>query len=230
MFPLKDTESLETILEYKFKNKDLLIEALSHPSLKQHSTNKKNKDYERLEFLGDAILNFVISKILFENFANYNEGNLAKTRSYLVCKETICLVANKLNLSHYIIMTHGEESSGGRENQNNIENTMEALIAAIYLDSNIAIVSVIVQRLWANFITTKNFTNYDPKTTLQEWAQHNHNHIPSYKVIKREGSAHLSTFTVLVQTKDYEQIGTGSSIKEAEKNAARELLHQLNLL
>lgn len=224
---MESFEKLENLLGYNFKNKELLIEALSHPSLRQHHDYKANKDYERLEFLGDAVLNLIITEILFKNFRNYNEGNLAKIRSYLVCRETICLVGAKLNLKDYIIMTHGEEIAGGRNNLNNIENATEALIAAIYLDSDINTIHNIIQNLWAEFIKVKDLTDYDPKTALQEWVQSKEHHIPIYQFIKREGVAHLSTFTVSVKIKDYEQIGIGHSIKEAEKNAARELLNRL---
>ncbi|GAA5251858.1 ribonuclease III [Candidatus Rickettsia kedanie] len=226
---MKSFEKLEKLLGYSFKNQELLIEALSHPSLRQHHEYKYDKDYERLEFLGDAVLNLVVTEILFRNFANYNEGNLAKMRSYLVCKETICVVGTKLTLKDYIIMTYGEEVAGGRDNPNNIENATEALIAAIYLDSNIETTRNIIGRLWAEFIKIQNLTDYDydPKTALQELAQASSHHLPIYRLIKREGAAHSSTFTVLVKVQDYEQTGTGHSIKEAEKNAARDLLHRL---
>ncbi|ADE29625.1 Ribonuclease III [Rickettsia prowazekii str. Rp22] len=224
---MESFEKLETLLGYSFKNKELLIEALSHPSLRQYHEYKYDKDYERLEFLGDAVLNLLITEILFKNFENYKEGNLAKIRSYLVCKETICIVGTKLALKDYIIMTHGEEVAGGRDNPNNIENATEALIAAIYLDSNIEITHNIIEKLWAEFMKVQNFTDYDPKTALQEWAQANSHHLPIYRLIKREGAAHSSIFTVLVKVKDYEQTCTGYSIKEAEKKAARSLLHRL---
>ena len=220
---------LEKLLGYNFKNKELLMEALSHPSLKQHHEYKVDKDYERLEFLGDAVLNLIITEILFNNFANYNEGNLARTRSYLVCKETVCAVGVKLALKDCIIMTRGEEIAGGRDNPNNIENATEALIAAIYLDSSIETVRAIIQKLWAEFINVKDLRDYDPKTALQEWTQSREYNLPIYQVIKREGVAHSSIFTVLVKVKDHEQIGIGHSIKEAEKNAARNLIHRLKI-
>jgi ribonuclease III len=222
-------KKLEKLLGYNFKDKNLLIEALSHPSLKQHSSSQY-VDYERLEFLGDAILSFLITEILFSNFADYDEGKLAKIRAYLVCKETLCKVAAKLNLSNYIIMTQGEELSGGRDNPNNIEDATEALIAAIYLDSDINIARKIVQNLWADFIVVKDLTNYDPKTPLQEWAQSKGFPVPIYKVINKKGASHSTTFTVSVTVKGHSQTGTGHSIKEAEKDAARELLRTIGLL
>jgi len=223
-----DSKKLEQDLGYCFVNKDLLLEALSHPSLKQHiSKNMLQKSYERLELLGDTIINFVITEILFNNFRLYDEGKLAKIRAYLVCKELLCKVATKINLPNYIIMTQGEEMLGGRKNPNNIENAMEALIAAIYLDSNIDKVKRIIHTLWNQFISPDNLENYDPKSTLQELAQKNGADKPVYELTNRNGSAHSSIFTVVVKVKNYQETGTGLSIKEAEKDAARKLMNIL---
>ncbi|WP_341749626.1 ribonuclease III [Candidatus Tisiphia endosymbiont of Sialis lutaria] len=228
---LSTLEKLEQDIGYNFNNKDFLLEALSHPSLKQHTVKHGvQKNYERLELLGDTIINFVITEILFKNFSTYDEGKLAKIRAYLVCKELLCKVAAKINLSDYIIMTYGEELLGGRQNPNNIENTMEALIAAIYLDSNIDAVKKIVNDLWYEFIDIIDLADYDPKSTLQELAQKKGTKKPVYQVIKREGSPHSSIFTVLVQMDEYQQTGTGHSVKEAEKVAARKLMNYLNNL
>src|SRR5262249_6874334 len=152
----KHLPGLEQLINYHFKDKSLLIEALSHPSLKQHGHSVAlQRNYERLELLGDAVLGFVITEILFKNFAEFNEGKLARIRSNLVCKDMLCHVAAKLKLADYIIMTEGEEISGGRSNPNNIENAMEALIAAIYLDSDIHMVRQVIQNLWQESFNSK---------------------------------------------------------------------------
>ncbi|WP_341748715.1 ribonuclease III [Candidatus Tisiphia endosymbiont of Sialis lutaria] len=228
---LSAPEKLEQDIGYNFNDKNFLLEALSHPSLKQNTLKHGiQKNYERLELLGDTIINFAITEILFKNFSTYNEGKLAKIRAYLVCKELLCKVAAKINLSDYIIMTYGEELLGGRQNPNNIENTMEALIAAIYLDSNIDTVKKIIYDLWYEFIDIIDLADYDPKSTLQELAQKKGSEKPVYQVIKREGSPHAAIFTVLVQMDEYQQTGTGHSVKEAEKVAARKLMNYLNNL
>ncbi|WP_425363326.1 ribonuclease III [Candidatus Tisiphia endosymbiont of Hybos culiciformis] len=228
---LSAPEKLEQDIGYSFNNKDFLLEALSHPSLKQHVLKHGiQKNYERLEWLGDAIISFVITEILFKNFSTYDEGKLAKIRACLVCKESLCKVAARINLADYIIMTCGEELLGGRQNPNNIENTMEALIAAIYLDSNIDTIKKIIYDLWYEFIDIIDLADYDPKSTLQELAQKKGTAKPVYQVIKREGSPHATTFTVLVQMDEYQQTGTGHSVKEAEKVAARKLMNYLNNL
>jgi ribonuclease III len=229
MLSSEQIQSLESSIEYHFKDTSLLVEALSHPSLKQHAlyqTSKKN--YERLELLGDSILGFVITEILFKNFTDYDEGQLAKRRSFLICKDTLCKVGTKLNLAEYIIMTHGEEISGGRSNPNNIENAMEALISAIYLDSNIDTTKLIISNLWSEFLSITDLTAVDPKTSLQEWSQSTGHFKPVYEVIKREGSAHLPVFTVSVTVKGHKQIAHGNSVKAAEKKAAQKLLEMLD--
>jgi ribonuclease-3 len=217
--------SLENSLNYKFKNLDLLKEALSHPSLKQHDNSAL--DYERLELLGDSILGFLITEMIFSNFALYEEGNIAKIKAYAVSRETIVKVAEPLNLSEYIIMTPGEEKSGGKTNHNNIENVMEALLAAIYLDSDIMQVKGIVHALWFKYIENVNFSEVDPKSSLQEWGQQKNHSTPSYEVIEKKGPVHAPIFTVQVTVANHKQIATGKSIKEAEKEAARLMLHTL---
>ncbi len=217
---------LEESLNYKFSDTSLLNEALSHPSLKQVDNTKPN--YERFEFLGDSILGFLITEMIFNKFSNYTEGNIAKIKSHAVSSDSLVMIANTLNLAKYIIMTNGEENSGGRENTNNIENTMEALIAAIYLDSNIDTTRKIVSSLWKDYIDNIDFNIADPKTSLQEWLQDESNQIPTYKVINREGPAHAPIFTIEVVAGAKSQIAKGKSIKEAEKAAARKILLKLD--
>ena len=226
---ISHVQKLEQSIGYNFHDNNLLIESLSHPSLKQHSVkNAYIKNYERLELLGDSILCFIITEILFKNFSTHTEGKLAKIRSHLICKETLCKIANKLNLADYIIMTHGEELSGGRANSNNIENTMEALIAAIYLDSNIDVVKTIIYNLWSESLSNTDLIGFDPKTTLQELVQSKFGCKPIYEVIKKEGLAHSSLFTVIVKIHHYKETGQGYSIKKAEKEASQKLLNILS--
>ncbi|MCC8417707.1 MAG: ribonuclease III [Rickettsia endosymbiont of Bryobia graminum] len=224
-------EKLEKDINYNFTNNDLLIEALSHPSLKQHiPKNGIQKNYERLELLGDAIINFAITEILFKNHSTYDEGKLAKIRSYLVSKDLLCKIAAKINLSDYIIMTSGEEILGGRKNLNNIENTMEALIAAVYLDSNIDNTKQIIYNLWQEFLSITDLADYDPKSTLQELVQKHGMGKPIYEMIKKEGPAHSPIFTITVKIGDnIQEAATGHTVKEGEKNAARKLINILNL-
>ncbi len=218
-------EALQDKIGYYFDNKDLLIEALSHPSLGHRNLKKIfQNSYERLEFLGDAVLSLLITEILFRRFRNFQEGKLAKIRSALVCRDTICKVARKIDLPQYMIMSSGEDSSGGRTSLNNIENTMEALVGAIYLDSNVDVAKKFVTDLWDEFIDNIDLADHDPKTTLQEFVHARYNIIPSYELVKKEGSDHSVIFTVSLQIHDNMVMGTGASLKEAEKDAARILL------
>ena len=212
-------------LNYNFKNISLLEEALSHPSLKQIDRTKTH--YERLEFLGDSILGFLITEMIFHRFGDYSEGDIAKIKAHVVSCDIIVEVASKLHLADHMIMTIGEERSGGRINRRNIENTMEALIAAIYLDSDIENTRNIVNLLWSDQIENIDFSMADPKTSLQEWLQNNLKILPIYEVVKQEGPVHAPIFTVQLSAGDNSQTGIGSSIKEAEKDAARQMLKTL---
>lgn len=224
-FIRKDIIALEQALNYKFKNLNLLQEALSHPSLKQH--DRLVRDYERLEMLGDSILGFLVVEMIFNEFRDYEEGDISKIKSYLVSRETISKVALKLNLAEYIIMTQGEEKSGGRNNLSNLENTMEAVLAAVYLDSNLDCARLIVQNFWGEYIKNIDFNFINPKSALQEFMQDLSHKTPIYEVIKSDGPMHAPTFTVQVKAGDITQVGHGKTIKEAEKTAAKLLLNKL---
>lgn len=224
-FDREKAAELEKALGYNYKNIKLLEEAISHPSLKQQSKyGELQLNYERLELLGDAILGLIITEILFDKFVHYDEGEIAKVKAYLVCRDTLVKVGKKINLGYHIIMTKGEEVGGGRENPGNIENVMEAIIASIYLDGGMETARKLVEDLWSNLLSNINFSEIDPKTWLQEWAQGNRHEIPLYEVIDKKGPVHVPIFTVRVTVGPYQHTGTGGSIKLAEKDAARSLL------
>lgn len=216
-------DALQSEIGYNFNSIDLLIEALTHPSINQYGYTK---NYQRLEFLGDVILNLIISETLFKNFSHYNEGKLAKSRAFLVCNESICLIAQKINLHKYIIMTANEEKCGGRSNKNNIENTMEAVIGAVYLDGGIHVIKDIVNSLWKVLIKDhKLYLIADPKSALQEWSQSKNFGIPTYTLSSKTGQSHSPLFEVMVKVGRLEpQYGKGTTIKTAQKNAAQLML------
>lgn len=222
---IKKLNLLEKALGYKFNNIDFLIEALTHPSMKQIDISVK--DYERLELLGDSILGFLVTEMIFNRYTKYAEGNLAKVKAHVVSSATLVKIASTLNLADYIIMASGEEASGGRSNPNNVENAMESLLAAIFLDSNIENVRKIVRRLWKKSVDNVDFSAADPKTYLQEFLQKKQLDIPKYELINQEGPVHAPLFTVKVSSSDASVFGKGKSIKDAEKNAARKLLKLL---
>lgn len=219
--------SIEERLGYHFKKPALLTEALLHPSMRSERRGA-DIDYERLEFLGDSVLNFLITEHLFIKFTSSDEGNLAKMRSSLVCKDAIYDVAEALDLDEHLIMTRGEEMSGGRHNQNNIENCMEAIIGAIYLDGGIDAARKIVLELWAGIMSEGRQFVPDPKSALQEWSQGQGMSTPRYSIVQRIGQDHAPMFKVRVIIDALEpEYGSGRSIKAAEKMAAKKMLERV---
>lgn len=228
---LGDTKNLEKLailqekLSYKFINIQLLVEALTHPSIKHMKNFKKNFDYQRLEFLGDSILGFVISELIFSKYEKFQEGKLSTIRSKLVCKEALCRASEKLNLSEYIFMSFGEENSGGRSNESNIENCFESIIAAIYIDGGLENVRKIVHIFWADLLNDDSTFIQDSKSMLQEYVQSIGKPIPIYTIINNKGSSHEPIFEVQLKVEGFESlIASGRNKKEAEKNAANEFL------
>jgi len=218
--------SLEELLEYKFKEKALLIEAISHPSMRGTS-DFKGRDYERLEFLGDAVVNLIVTNVLFAQFPKYPEGELAKIRAYLISKEYMVQKAQELEIGKYIIMAFGEEASGGRSNPNNLENVLEAIIGAIFLDGGFAAAEKVVQNIWGK-VDPEVGVQANPKSTLQEMMQDLNMKLPHYEVIKKEGEMHAPTYTVSVKANDgLIEYGVGNNIKSAEKNAAKNMIKKL---
>lgn len=225
-FSILKVSELESKLDYRFKNHELLQEALSHPSLKQHDPNAKN--YEKLELLGDSILGFIVTEMIFNQSSKFSEGYIAKVKSYIVSKNIVSEIAASINLADYIIMTPGEEKSGGRENINNLENVMEALIAAIYLDSNIQSAKIVVEKFWSGYLNKINLIDIDPKSYLQELLHEKLGLTPKYEVVERKGNAHSPIFKIKVSAGSYSAVAFGKSIKAAEKNAAKILCDQIS--
>jgi len=202
----------------------LLQEALSHPSL--HGNNEfQGKDYERLEFLGDSVINLIVTDILYHKFKSHMEGDLAKMRAYLISKELMVKIANNISLSNYIIIGSSEELSGGRHNPNNLENVLEAICGAIYLDGGLDQAAKVVSQCWHQFITSEIITFSDPKTTLQELLQERGLSLPKYEIKSKDGPSHSPEFTVrCIADTLGSAYGVGKSIKAAEKEAAIKML------
>ncbi len=214
---------LEDKINYNFKNKQLLTEALTHPSL-SFDKKKKRFNYERLEFLGDSILSFVIIEYLFKKHPNETEGELSKRKAFLVGKNTLYEIAKKLNLGKFMILSFGEESCGGRENINNLENLVESIIGAIYLDSNFETVKNFILNFWVKLDEEKLRPPEDPKTELQNWSQKYFKKLPNY-IIKDIGDNKLPCFLVKLEVCNYNPIElTGHSIKEVEERLAKKML------
>ena len=226
----QNLSALEDKLQYCFKNKLLLTKALSHPSLKQLHDFKlyfegQKYEFEKLEFLGDAVLALVIIELLVDIHQRASEGNLAKMKNFLVSKKTLSQIATELNLADFLLITDGEKKSGGQTNINNLENALEALIGALYLDSDLATIKTVIENLWRAHIQNAASKNHDPKSLLQEIAQSMGLGLPEYSVIETSGSSSAPTFTILVEMgKQLSAQGVGKSKKQAQINAAQNLL------
>lgn len=217
-------EELENNLNYFFKNKKLLEEALTHPSMS--AKQKKRFNYQRLEFLGDSILSFVIAEYLFKKFPDETEGFLSKKKAVLVSKYTLSEIAKSIQLGNFLILTKGEEKTGGRENINNLEDTIESIIGGVFLDSNIEIAKNLILRLWDNFLNLDLIDSY--KTELQEWTQKYYKTLPSYTIEKIEIIDKLEIFTIKLTVANLDSITlSGHNTKHIEKELAKQMLKKI---
>lgn len=219
-------DKLEKALSYSFKNHALLEEALTHPSIsKNRGDQTQIFNYERFEFLGDSVLGLVIAELLIHKYPDEKEGELAKRLAGLVRGEALVSVSKKLNIGEFIKMTQGEEFMGGRDNASNVENTLEAIIGAIYIDSGLESAREFISRHWLELIDNMKEPPKDPKTELQEWSQGLGLPIPDYNIVKQVGPSHNPFFEVSVNVKGWQEVvAEGTSKKKAEKNAAKKLL------
>lgn len=207
----------------KIADEDLLREAFTHRSYLNESREKIASN-ERLEFLGDAVLEILVSEYLFHRFPEYPEGKLTLLRSSIVRTETLAKAAHTQSLGKYLRMSRGEEEHGGRTNESILANTYEAVIGALYLDQGLSTVkSFLESTLFPYFEEIINNKSYrDAKSQLQEVVQEKHKITPIYKVLKEEGPDHLKRFTVGVFVGD-EKIGEGSGKnKQAAESKAAE--------
>ena len=223
----RDLSILENEIGYKFNNRDLLVNALTHTS---YAYENKTKSYERLEYLGDSILEFVSSKYLFENYKNLSEGEMTKVRAYAVCEDNLFKIANKHNFSDFLYLGKSELSSSNNRKAI-LADCVEAVIAAMYLDSNsIDIVSKFIIENIKDAIefSSKNVGVKDYKTYLQEKLQIHGEVKIIYTIIGEEGPDHNKTFTAEVEC-DGKKLATGSgrSKKAAEMEAAKKAIEVL---
>ncbi|VFP79524.1 ribonuclease III [Candidatus Erwinia haradaeae] len=217
---------LQKKIGYYFKNVELLQQALTHRSAsRQHN--------ERLEFLGDAILNYVIAHAIYQDFPHVNEGDMSRMRATLVRGYTLAEMARELNLGFYLYLGRGERKSGGYLRQSILSNTMEALIGGIFIDSNISIVEKVVLN-WYSYrlnVISPGEKQKDPKTRLQEFLQGHRLPLPSYFVSHVQGSEHNQAFTIHCQVSGMKEpvVGTGSSRRQAEQETAKQALTKLGV-
>ncbi|MDD5940679.1 MAG: ribonuclease III [Lachnospiraceae bacterium] len=215
---------LEDRIGYHFKNRYLLECALTHTSYANEQKIRRYEDYERLEFLGDAVLEMISSAFLYEKYPDKHEGDLTKIRASLVCEPALAYCARDIQLQQYIRLGKGEEGCGGRAKDSITSDVMEALIGAMYLDSgNAEAPKQFIMRFILSDLEGK-LLFYDAKSILQEQCQKNGGTV-TYDIINEDGPSHMRTYTaaVLINGEEKER-GTGHSKKAAEQEAAYRLL------
>lgn len=226
-------QALEDVLSYHFKNLSLLKKALSHKSYINEKRLDALEHNERLEFLGDAVLELGVSDLLMHHFPASREGDMSKLRASLVNETALAEVARVLNLGKFLFLGKGEEQSAGRERNSLLADALEAMLGAIYLDGGFPKVFEVVKNLFLPTIlkATKEDINRDYKTKLQEEAQLRFKTIPHYKLMAEVGPDHDKTFEVhlFVSGKVIGQ-GSGKSKKQAEQEAARNALEAILLV
>ncbi len=221
---MSNIEALEKTLNYSFKDKKLIIEALTHKSFKQPYDN------ERLEFLGDAVLDLIVGEYLFNKFAKSDEGKLSKIRASLVNEAGFDKLARSINLGDFIFLSNAEENNGGRDKASLLSNAFEAIMGAIYLESGLGVVNKIaidlLEKNYSDISLDSLFRDY--KTTLQELTQARFGTTPEYNVIASRGPDHKKEFelAVVIDGKEYAR-ASGKSKKIAQQEAAQAALELL---
>lgn len=213
---------LEQRIGYRFKNSGYMEQALTHSS-KSGSANN-----ERIEFLGDRVLNLVMAHTLYEQFPGEPEGSLAKRHSALVQGPMLAAVAITINLGDFMILSDAERSAGGAENENILSDGMEALLGAVFLDGGLEPARDVIIRLWDKYILTHTDVQQDPKTELQEWVQARGLPLPGYEITGKSGPDHSPRFEIQLTVQGHAPVlADGPSRRHAEKDAARKMLAQL---
>ena len=223
----KDPDDLANVTDYSFKNQELLYQAIRHPSYVYEKDNPRVSDNQRLEFLGDAVINLAISNLLMESFPEMKEGDLSKYRASLVSENGLSCIALELELGDYLLLGKGEERTDGRKKLSILSDALEALIGAIYLDGGFAEALRVIAKLFSPLLESispgKSVNDF--KTNLQEYSQDAFQSTPQYRLEKETGPDHNKTFYAGVYLKgDLMGKGKGKSKKEAEQNAAKEAL------
>ncbi len=217
-------KQLQKIIKFTFTDDTILTRALIHRSYLNEYKQTDLESNERLEFLGDAVLELWVSHYLFTTFTDYPEGHLTNLRSLVVCTTNLSQIAQSFKLGDYLFLSHGEEANGGRSNPSILADSFEALTGAIFLDSGqTASNQFLTQFLTKNIKTIANQKNYkDPKSIFQEIAQAKKGITPSYQTVKEIGPDHAKQFTVAVFLGNTQiATGTGASKQKAEEEASK---------
>ena len=226
-----DLVALQETLKVSFNDLSLLEQALVHSSYINENPGFAPVSNERLEFLGDAILGFVVAEKLYQDFPDLAEGEMTKLRSVLVRRDTLARIARAIRLGGYLYLGRGEEASGGRHKLANLAGALEAVVAAVFLDRSLAITREFVLKLLEEELqkVVKQGTVVDYKSQLQELTQSSYRSTPDYRLLEEVGPDHDKRFTVEVRAGDVVLgRGSGKSKKMAETEAAHSALEQLS--
>lgn len=216
-------KEFQEIIGYHFNQEGLLRQALTHSSYANEKHMKKLSDNERLEFLGDAVLEIVSSDFLYHNYPELPEGDLTRLRASIVCEPTLALCTEPIRLGEFLLLGRGENLTGGRKRKSILSDALEAVIGAIYLDGGFTKAKEFVLKYIMTDIEHKKLF-YDSKTILQEYVQGEHQTL-SYRILEESGPDHDKSFTVAVWVDDKEiAVGTGHTKKAAEQEAAYKAL------
>ena len=222
----KNLSELMDKINYQFKDINLLKNALTHSSYANEKTIKKYKDNERLEFLGDAVLELTSSDYIYKNYSNMNEGQMTRLRASIVCEPTLAICARAIGIDNFIMLGKGEELTGGRKRDSIVSDACEAVIGAIYLDGGFANAKEFVKSFILNDLESKQLF-YDSKTILQEVVQAAHKEVV-YEIIGESGPEHDKDFIASAKVDGmFHVTAKGHTKKPAEQHAAYEALVEL---
>lgn len=219
---------LETALDFRFRDRHLLNLALQHGSFSPARPGDRRESYERLEFLGDAVLNLVVCDLLYQRFSDAPEGELAKLRARVVSEPWLARMASSLKLGRYLLLGKGEEKSGGRTRPSMLADLVEAVLGAIYVDSGFGVAHAVASRWLSEMFEELEAPGEDFKSELQELLQVREHRLPRYRISKTEGPDHAKVFVAVVEASGRALgEGHGASKKQAEQAAARAALDKL---
>ncbi|MHB1483888.1 MAG: ribonuclease III [Saccharofermentanales bacterium] len=219
---------LECSLRYKFKDRKILLQALTHSTYAYENKNISIRNNERLEFLGDCVLDLIIGDLLYREPDEYSEGVMSKTRALIVCETTLSNIAKEIRLGSFLLLGKGENQNDGRDKNSNLSNALESVLAAVYLDGGFDAAYKLVESLFAEPLqqAQRGAIEHDHKSKLLEYVQGiQQQDSIEFKIVREEGPEHKRTF--YAQVNYYNMVvgsGIGSTKKEAEQEAAKEAL------
>ena len=221
-------KDLEAAIGYKFRDISLLQNALAHSSYANERWHNSLMSNERLEFLGDSILGMVVAEYLYRSFPDRPEGELTRMRADMVCEKTLAAVAGRIDLGRHLLLGNGEEQGGGRSRNSILADAVESVIAASFLDGGMEAARTFIQKFILVEVPVKKLHNVDYKTSLQELVQQKKNQVLTYTLVGQSGPDHDKRFEVEVKLNGkVVGLGSGSSKKRAEQDAARTAMEAL---